>query len=509
MPLKTDVKMFAAGSIAPFAKADMENNFEKIGHKDDLDYQNFGSKMATKEEYDRYKNSIKLYSLRNSKTYSPNGAAENMLRTEGGRSGKIGTYIPGLVDGSKVAEVPISSVVQQLPGLAGYLKDKLKRITPPEKFHDDSMPEFEDLMDRLDRENLEKTLDVIPADELSFRQAKKENLISCRTTFSDLINDLNTLLFKYYQNDKRIQKDVLTMINLANHGINNIDQVYEKADSDNNGDDIETLTKDFSGKKYLFNYSDENGENRSVGMPPSCYEAWIQIFKTPEAAVRKYDRYQDLNFRYNREILTKEEIKELNTLNRINDLAEDFERSHRYMLDKGKFSQQDVDYVFSLEKKERDENIETNMFQENPEKNDRTMSYMTNPSGSASGTYEVLMMKTIFGDMKQNYSNQFSRKKKIKLNKVLEWASKDSANYIPRKKEETKTILRGIKRSDEDFSDDDVKDRFTELLTKFLFQIYHSSVSRNVYKNIVLTLTGKDSPLMKQVDELIRELDDE
>lgn len=28
-------------------------------------------------------------------------------------------------------------------------------------------------------------------------------------------------------------------------------------------------------------------------------------------------------------------------------------------------------------------------------------------------------------------------------------------------------------------------------------------------KLIVLTLTGKDSPLMEQVDELIRELDDE
>ncbi len=371
------------------------------------------------------------------------------------------------------------------------------------------MPEFEDLIERLEKEKLEKIMDVIPTDPVAFKQEKKENLISYRTIFSDLINDLNTLLFKYYHNDKRIQKDVLTMINLANHGINAIDWIYEKADSNNKDDDIETLTKDFSSKTYSFDFTDENNYERTVRMSPSRYEAWIQICKTPEAAVRKYCRYHDLCDKvFRKERLSPQEIKEMNTLSRLNDLADEFERSHRYMLEKGKFSQQDVDYIFSLEKKERDENITTDMFQDNPVENDRTMSYMSNPSASASGTYEILMMKTIFGDMKQRYSSQFSGKK-IKLNKFLEWVSKDSVNYIPQKKEETKTILRGIKRSEDDPSSDQVKDRFIELLTKWLFQTYHDLLSRNVYKNTVLTLTGKDSPLMKQVDDLIDEVMDE
>ena len=154
------------------------------------------------------------------------------------------------------------------------------------------------------------------------------------------------------------------MINLANHGIKAIDEIYESAASNNRDDDIETLTNDFSRKTYSFDFSNENGEDRTVRMTPSRYEAWIQICKTPEAALRKYSRYQDLSDRYNGHVkLTKEEMKELNTLNRLNDLAKDFERSHRYMLEKGKFSQQDVDYVFSLEKKERNENVATDMFQ--------------------------------------------------------------------------------------------------------------------------------------------------
>ena len=57
---KADAKMFAAGALAPLAKGAVENGFEKIGHKDDLSYQNFGNKMASKEDHARYRKSVKF-----------------------------------------------------------------------------------------------------------------------------------------------------------------------------------------------------------------------------------------------------------------------------------------------------------------------------------------------------------------------------------------------------------------------------------------------------------------
>ena len=63
----------------------MENAYDKNTQKDDLSYQRFGDKMISKEEYERYKNSLKLWTWRQD--------AENCVK---GHKQELTTIIRGL-----------------------------------------------------------------------------------------------------------------------------------------------------------------------------------------------------------------------------------------------------------------------------------------------------------------------------------------------------------------------------------------------------------------------------
>ncbi len=331
-----------------------------------------------------------------------------------------------------------------------------------------------------------------------------------------MINNVNTLLFKYYHNDKRIQKEALYIINMANYGINAIDDAYESAGTREEDSNLGSLTGDFSGADYTFNYTDTKGGNRTIDMTPSRYEAWIQVCKTPEEALRNYGKLMDLGMKeQNGQDLDAPEQKEYDMLKRLFGLALQFENSHKYMLSKGKFSQQDVDYAFALEKKERDGNIQSDMIEKSQFQTDRTLKNMKSPSASASGTYQMLMMKTIFGGMKEKFTKKFPDINFVNfdMKEMLSWVAKDSVTYIPQKKDETKTILLEIKHTTKAPDADKLKNRFRELMAKWLFQLYHQDLyeygETEAYLGILETMTDEKSPLMRQIDALAKEVMDE
>ena len=90
------------------------------------------------------------------------------------------------------------------------------------------------------------------------------------------------------------------------------------------------------------------------------------------------------------------------------------------MLEKEEYSQQDVDYVFSLEKKERnteglnDKFLQTGVF--------------SGVGHSASDIYKMLIMQKIFGGMKNRFEaeNKGVRDKK----QIVNWLSEDSIKCI-------------------------------------------------------------------------------
>ena len=284
---KADAKMFIAGAGSAITKAAMENAFEKIGNKNDLNYQNYGNKMLSREEHERYRNSLSLWSGRQTKADSPNAVAENLKRAEGGKAGTIGKYDVALENSKKVSLASFSNMRETIPFLLQQLMtgtNGLQAITPAEKLSGNGKSqELENLLRDLDGSALSQKLTMLfmGQDDAAIKgKVKQSNIVEARTLFSDLIKKLNILLFRFYKNDARIQKKVLDIISCLNHGIIFLDQAYvstENNDLVKEDSDLGNLPKNYQSKKQKFTL---NGAQ--IYLTASEYEAWLQVYKSPE-----------------------------------------------------------------------------------------------------------------------------------------------------------------------------------------------------------------------------------
>ena len=503
---KADAKMFAAGAMAPIVKADMENTFAKNAQKDDLSYQNFGNKMLSAEEYQRYHQSLNLWSGQKTMADSPNAVAENLRRAEGGGSGTIGLHVD-IKNGTKSFEdATFSLVCQNLTPLCLDLKNTMENITPMDKLMNGGMPqELKEIRNRLDGGKLYMDLVTLLPDQdhLSFLQkSKQSNLRAARSLMTDTIRKLNTLLFRYYRNDKRIQEKVLPIINTLNHGINAVDFAYTKTQNkdltDIRDSDLGNIVDNYSKETFSFNI----GQNKSVEMTASEYEAWLQIFKTQKEALKQFARLNELENKEKAKNsrLTDAESRELQKLRRINMLSTDFQRAHRYMLEKDKFSQQDIDYAFSLGKKEQVGGVQSDMLEKGDE-NDPTMAFMSNPNASASGIYKMMIMKTVFGGMKDRFKQQF--KDSDDTDEMSAWLAGDAVDCIRNHKKETTMILRGLKRFLGKNDKPAMLEGFSRLLTKWMFQLFHADQKLFTYSQMVKAVTDPKGAVMKEIDTLV------
>ena len=132
-------------------------------------------------------------------------------------------------------------------------------------------------------------------------------------------------------------------------------------------------------KKQKFSLEDGTA---SVEMSASMLEGWIQVCKTPKAAIESAAKYYKLKRSGQK---TDEERKEFAKLERIYDLVKDFSSSHRYLLEKEDFSQQDMDYIFALDKKEK-----TGLSNES-----------LSGGKTSSAVYQSLLLEQVFKGMKE------------------------------------------------------------------------------------------------------------
>ena len=149
------------------------------------------------------------------------------MRSEGVSAGSIGRFTGVKLEGRDYDAAPLSLTIKRIISVASDLKTRLTSITPPERFTEAG--EFSQLVEDLDGNKIfSEVATIIPVhdDTVMKERAKQSDLMKVHTLFSDRIKKLNTLLFKYYRNDKRVQEIVLPYINLLNHGINAVNDAY-------------------------------------------------------------------------------------------------------------------------------------------------------------------------------------------------------------------------------------------------------------------------------------------
>lgn len=217
----------------------------------------------------------------------------------------------------------------------------LREITPEGQLDGEIPSELRDILDLL--AHLDR-----PLAGVDFKLYTAEELREIRSGLSDVIEKIHLLLYKYYKNDQRLHFEVMHVISMANNAIRDADERYKDlfVTGEVGGGDLGTLRNDTMNKKQKFSLQDGSA---SVDLSPSMFEGWMQIYKTPKAAIEAASRYEKLG----KKARTDAEEREFGKLTRMASLAKDFSRSHRYMMEKNVFSGQDMDYAFALEKKEK------------------------------------------------------------------------------------------------------------------------------------------------------------
>ncbi len=199
------------------------------------------------------------------------------------------------------------------------------------------------------------------------------------------------------------------------------------------------------------------------------------------------------------------ETKEFGKLNRIRTLAGDFDRSHRYMLEKDSYSQQDIDYAFDLQKKEKDHAISPNM-------NEGRL--------FASDIYQSLFLEKVFGGLKQRFIEASQGDEPKTGWQLRNWLDEDMEKCVEQKKEEMIKITRGLVKDMKYPIEDTViselwfliKSRWIDRLFNTKGEEKQRELLQNAWKNMSYygTLGKALNPIIRQViSEQPKEKDDE
>ncbi len=324
----------------------------------------------------------------------------------------------------------------------------------------------------------------------------KKDIRTARTKLSGYKSDLNKLLFKYYKNDRRLHDPVVNTIGTLDQLIYYLDVSWrkktaeEEKDLDSKDKDLGNIRYKFNNEQYLFMV-----KGKRLGISPSRYESLLQVYKSPKTALEKYLRFIKL---YNKgeENLDADEEKELSKLKRVRELIDSFDDSHRYMLEKEEYSQQDVDYAFALGKKERKS--------EGPDDRIEESAIFSKGGNSASDIYKMLIMQKIFSGMKNCLRED---KNKLKnYDQVIQWLEQDTLKCIEQSPYQMKMVIRGIKRSLKDPDEKEVQDQMFDVLKSWYIRMLGKLLKTKDIDEVMEPLKDAGNPLYQKIESMTEDV---
>ena len=399
----------------------------------------------TKRDWTNYKGSMGKSSTWKKETYVPAEIAEHIRRMEGEGTGEIGTkkYAAPLKENAGNTILGLNRIRKSISSTAdSFLSNHADLLSPEEQ---QKMPyellkiyselsvfgqPLGDLEDQI-KENLDKENEKKP-DEKKLERANineqyyvtPKDLRDAREKLSENISRVHIFLNYYLKNDKRAHHELMNLISLLNYGIDYVDNLYVKSvragklEKNNFTDVRDALTLE----KYTVKAGPEQ-EAEEADFSPTHYESYIQIYKDPKTAIAKYNRlhvlrekkkqrgkWTDNMFKSqvhrmqsafnteDQEDLTYDEAVELAKLERLEELALQFDNAHNYMLEKEQYSQQDIDYAFRMNYMEKNGTEKKAPVQKNRSQEDFRDKYQ-----SASGIYISLFMDKIFHGLKEKW----------------------------------------------------------------------------------------------------------
>ena len=520
--------MFGAEAFEQNTRAGAETTLMDLAKKTDQSYQNYGNKRATKQDWANYKNSTKKSSGVIKETYVPAEVGEQLRRMEGDQSGELGSYKydDPLKDENGDVMVGLTSISNAIERCGTAIQESFADLIPPEEM---AQAPYEvatiantlagmggpllnlesDINAKLDKENEGKEEDKKAGrgDILEQYYVTPDALREARAELSENIGKVNILLNNYFKNDQRLHQPLMNLISLLNHGINYVDDLYQRSARGGKSEkgDVNNIREELTHNVYTIRAGD-----KETMFTPTHYESYIQIYKDPKIAVAKYARLKDLRkkkkeagawtgsktSRINHKIqskfgledkgeLTMAELQELNKLERLDSLAFDFDNSHNYMIEKDAYSQQDIDYAFRMHDKELN-GIQTN--DEVRSARDDVNKDIRDNYKSASGIYITIFMEKFFKDMKDQWmkgkdegglSDDAAKAPDI----AGAWLDDYLARRVKQKEKGFQMIVRGLYRSmkaadpKNEVTDEAVLEKLADIITQTIISRNFASVN--------------------------------
>ncbi|MBQ9503950.1 MAG: hypothetical protein IJU93_02975 [Lachnospiraceae bacterium] len=494
---------------------------KKMSEMEDMSYAGFGNKRASAEDADRYVESITNSvnsgsALEAQKTYIPGVVGENLRRINNDweTNGVMSSFHFGGSSGKKAnkANPNIIEMQDDIRKYGNTLKGKLQEILPEGQDIPAELEGFisgfadkgagsltglnqawNDFLTSVKAEGRDPTSANLT--ELAFH-VSHEDLIKAGTDLRENVETVSRMYSKYFKGDRRLDTAVMNYLSVLEMAISKIDNLYMSKPADDK-------VKGGHGEesRNLFNYpSTIQVGQYSAEMTASHYESYLQIFKTPAEAVKQYSKFQELSGKADR---TSREEAELNRLKRIETLADEFDKSHRYMLEKDNFNQKDMNYIFSLEKLE---------------KQDKAAGELMTNNYSSAATYKSMIYKDLFGDLSEAF-NKSEEEGGVPLSKVdglnsdqaLElvknWGDGYFTSHIRDKKSTLRMVFGGMKHADQELSEEAFAERLLEdVYNLIVFPLKVDRTDQNVREiyealltYLVLSKNNSSSKLMAEL----------
>jgi hypothetical protein len=345
----------ARGANHPGITAIVGNHMASKMNKMDLSYQNFGQKMYTKEELDRfYKTS--QYDDDQPFGYAPGPVGEQMRSA---KTGELSAYY------EEDKNLEVITIKKTLRSLGGSIAEAIEKEIPEEERTEEdgyicgTALQIEDF----GLDDLLKSGEYTSSD---LREAHKEIRNAARSVSG------------YYKSRLKsrasFNADVMRFLSLCEVLLSVIDQKYRDVIRKEVKGDAGSFRYDFANTKKEFTFIDAKNVKHKIRIEPGVLEGYLLAGKTVDEAVRDIQRREELSAREkaaekknenedeneegeknengdrNAEApvrkLNKEEKKELHRLRLTYGLADDFASANRYLLEKDSFDEKDVRYAF-------------------------------------------------------------------------------------------------------------------------------------------------------------------
>ena len=408
--VKSQLMKYLGHTAETYVNAAARNEMAKYATQEDMTYQNYGNTRMNAREMLQFDKTTDA-GLSDRRGYIP-GEVGEALRYNNVDGGKIGSYSSkGSLIANNAEESSIDDVSYALVDESENLRGKIQRVLTDEnleaapadlkKFYDElntgTSPVklavnglYGEFIEACEKNKIEPTKEL-------YEMVGAQDIKNARIKAQAGLDEMGTIYEKYLGHDKRLNLAMMKLFSIYQIAITYLDSQYEKAitqkftNSDNElADSVVLLNK---GQKIFL-----QERETALNLTPSYVEGLAQVYKGNIAeGLRDHYKLIDLQTKEEQlkaqgKKLSKSEKIQKRKLEMRTTLAEEFAKSHRYMLEKKEYNQQDISYVMKLRDYENDaEGIGGDLL----------------INISAAMIYQNLIVQSLFGGIRDAYFSDY------------------------------------------------------------------------------------------------------